>query len=102
MKKLVAPYRFLNLNECPICGGILQLEEREVTTTELDNRGRLVLESTETELLESKLCCCKCGSSFDVAKDGPYFYIPTIEDKERKRKKKKKMNDELSFNIFYC
>lgn len=70
--KMIKPFKFLDVNQCPKCGGKLMLVEEESYVAKLDKKG---LPVGGQSCVEQRLVCGECGESYDAEKKGMCFQI---------------------------
>ena len=70
--KMIKPFKFLDVNQCPKCGGKLILVEEESYVAKLDKKG---LPVGGQSCVEQRLVCGECGESYDAEKKGMCFQI---------------------------
>lgn len=70
--KMIKPFKFLDVNQCPKCGGKLMLVEEESYVAKLDKKG---LPVGGQSCVEQRLVCRECGESYDAEKKGMCFQI---------------------------
>lgn len=70
--KMIKPFKFLNVNQCPKCQGKLMLVEEESYVAKLDKKG---LPIGGQSYVEQRLVCRECGESYDAEKKGMCFQI---------------------------
>ncbi len=61
---MIKPIKYFNVNQCPKCFGLLNLIEETTTFSRIGDSGEIMPD--DSEYIESKLFCDKCGESYDV------------------------------------
>lgn len=72
MPRQIKPFRFVNMNQCPKCFGLLHLLEVDTYVGAIDKKG---IPIGGQEFTTSTLRCEKCGEEYPANKKGQSYYI---------------------------
>ena len=71
-RKIVRPFTYLDINQCPVCKGTLQLVEEETYVGALDSKG---LPIGGQSFMDMRLRCTKCHKEYEAEKHGICYTI---------------------------
>lgn len=72
MGKLIKPFIYGKMNQCPECGGKLELVEEETYVAAIDSKGVPI---GGESFVDMRLRCMSCRKEYDAQKKGMHYMI---------------------------